>query len=245
MLRGWGCRSSFSGGLCACVVFIASIFLGNDSACLGDSPVTNLNSGQSIDLSQLLGTNASSVLIGDKLFGEFSLQSSDTNEFTGANLQLTALANQVGFGISFSGSMAAIGNVTKDVVIRFSVAVTNSSQLISDVHLDYNSVVFGAGFSSLVEDVFTGGFGSTLVKQINVFNLGGTNEQLSAAGNLPTPQPKIYIQKDILFGGGAPGSQNASFISVIDQTFSQVPESSTILLSCAGLVTFLFVKRRK
>src|ERR1017187_5323402 len=128
MLRGWGCRSSFSGGLCVCVVFIASIFLGNNSACLGSSQVTNLTSGQSIDLSQLLGTNASSVVIGDKLFGEFSLQSSDPNEFTGDDLQLTALSNQVGFGISFTGPMSALGNVTKDVVFRFSVAVTNSSQ---------------------------------------------------------------------------------------------------------------------
>jgi hypothetical protein len=231
--------------LCACVVFITSFFLGDSSACLGQVQVTNLNPGQSIDLAQLLNSNPSSVQIGDKVFGEFSVVPSDTNALAGDDLQLTALSNQIGFGISLSGPMSAIGNVTEDVVVRFSVAVTNSSQLISDVHLDYNSVVFGAGFSSVIEDVFTGGFGGTLVDQIDVLNLGGTNEQLSAAANLPTPEQKIYIQKDVIFGGGAVGNQNASFISIIDQTFSQVPEPSTMLLSFAGFATLLFVKRRK
>jgi hypothetical protein len=225
-------------------VFIISVFLGDNSACLGNS-VTNLNPGQTINLSELVNTNLSGVEIGDKLFGDFSVSFSANNGFTCADLQLTALSNQIGFGISFTGPMSALGNVTKDVVFRFSVAVTNSSQLISDVHLDYNGVVTGAGFSSVVEDVFTGGFGGTLIDQINAFNLGGTNEQLSTAADLPTPEQKIYIEKDVVFGGGADGNQNSSFISIIDQTFSQVPEPSTIFLSFAGLATLLFVKRRK
>jgi hypothetical protein len=244
MLRGRGSLTPFLGGLCVCVVFITSVFLGDSSVCLGNS-VTNLNPGQSINLSKLVSTNAESVEIGDKLFGDFSAVFSANNGFTCSDLQLTALSNQIGFGISFSGPMLALGNVTKDVVFRFSVTVTNSSQLISDVHLDYNGTVNGAGFSTVTETVFTGGFGGTLVDQINVFNLGGTNFNLGAAADLPTPEQKIYIEKDVIFGGGAPGNQNASFISIIDQTFSQVPESSTLLLSCAGLATFLFVKRRK
>jgi hypothetical protein len=100
MLRGWGCRTSFSGGLCACVVFITSFFLGDSSACLGQVQVTNLNPGQSIDLAQLLNSNPSSVQIGDKVFGEFSVVPSDTNALAGDDLQLTALSNQIGFGIS-------------------------------------------------------------------------------------------------------------------------------------------------
>lgn len=244
MLRGRGSLTPFSGGLCACVVFITSVFLGDSSACLGNS-VTNLNPGQTINLSQLVNTNLAGVEIGDKLFSDFSVSFSANNAFTCSDLQLTALSNQVGFGISFSGPMSALGNVTKDVVFRFSVAVTNSSQLISDVHLDYNGTVNGAGFSTVTETVLTGGFGGTLIDQINVFNLGGTNFQLSAAANLPTPEQKIYIEKDVIFGGGAAGNQNASFISIIDQTFSQVPEPSTMLLAVTGLVILLFGKRRK
>jgi hypothetical protein len=244
MLRGRGSLTPFSGGLCACVVFITSFFLGNSSVCLGSS-VTNLNPGQTINLSDLVDTNLSGVEIGDKLFSDFTVSFSANNAFTPGDLQLTALSNQVGFGISFSGPMSALGNVTEDVVFRFSVAVTNSSQLISDVHLDYNGTVNGAGFSTVTETVFTGGFGGTLVGQINVFNLGGTNFQLSSAADLPTPEQKIYIEKDVIFGGGASGNQNASFISIIDQTFLQVPEPSTVLLSVAGLVILLFGMRQK
>ena len=56
MLRGRGSLTPFSGGLCACVVFIISVFLGDNSACLGNS-VTNLNPGQTINLSELVNTN--------------------------------------------------------------------------------------------------------------------------------------------------------------------------------------------
>ena len=245
MLRGWGRYLSFSGGLCVCVV-AAAVFLGNNSACLGDSQVTNLNPGQSIGLSLLLSNNVSSVQIGDKVFGEFSVVSGNTNLFTGDDLELTALSNLFGFGISFTGAMTAIGNITEDAVVRFSVTVTNSSQLISDVHLDYDGLVFGAGFSSVTEDVFTGGFGGVLIKQIDVYDLlGGSNQQLTASADLPTPMQKIYIQKDIIFGGGAAGGQNMALISIIDQTFSQIPEPSTMLLSFAGFATLMFLKRRK
>lgn len=189
------------------------------------------------------------MLVGDKLFGNFSFQYSDTDTNLSNDLQptaftLSALSNNFGFGVSFSGPMTVTGNVTDDVVFRFSVTVTNSSQLISDVHLDYDGTVLGSGFSSVVETVFTGGFGGTPIDQINVFNIGGTN-QLGAAANLPTPEQTIYVEKDVVFGGGAAGSQNAALISIIDQTFSQVPEPSTILLSVAGLATLFFVKRRK
>jgi hypothetical protein len=80
-------------------VFIISVFLGDNSACLGNS-VTNLNPGQTINLSELVNTNLSGVEIGDKLFGDFSVSFSANNGFTCADLQLTALSNQIGFGIS-------------------------------------------------------------------------------------------------------------------------------------------------
>ena len=211
--------------------------------------VTNLNAGDSINFSSLVGTNGLAVQIGDKHFADFDFQYSDTdgnigNDLTPTALTLTALSNQIGFGISFTGPMAALGNVIKDIVVRFSIAVTNSSQLISDIHLDYNGTVHGSGFSTVTETIFTGGFGANQISQIDVFNLGSTN-LLATAANLPSPQPKVYVEKDIVYGGGDFGNTNSAFISIIDQTFSQVPEPSTILLSVTGLVSLLFIKRRK
>jgi hypothetical protein len=233
----------------AWVLLFTSVLLGASFASLGNSQVIALNPGQSINFSQFTSTNGSSVLVGDKLFGNFSFQYGDTdtnlsNDLLPTAFTLTALSNNVGFGISFSGPMSVTGNVTDDVVFRFSITVTNSSQLISDVHLDYNGTVLGSGFSSVTESVFTGGFGGNLIDQIDVFNVGGSN-QLSAAANLPTPEQTVYVEKDVIFGGGAAGSLNAASISIIDQTFSQIPEPTTILLSVAGLATLFFVKRRK
>jgi hypothetical protein len=247
--RGQGRRTASSRGMYAWAVLFTSVLLGSSSACLAGSQVVALDPGQSINLSQLTPVNGSSVLVGDKLFGNFSFQYSDTdtnllNDLQPSAFSLTALSNTNGFGVSFTGPMSAIGNVTEDIVFRFSVTVTNSSQLISDVHLDYDGTVLGSGFSSVVETVFTGGFGGTPIDQINVFNLGSTN-QLGAAANLPVPQQEIYIEKDVILGGGAAGSQNAALITIIDQTFSQIPEPSTLLLSVAGLATLFFVKQRK
>ena len=213
---------------------------------LGHAQVTNLTNGQSINFSQLTGANPFSVQVGDKLFGNFSVQYSDNdgntgNDLTASAFSLTALSNQIGYGISFTGPFVANGNVFKDAVFRYSIAVTNSSQLISDIHLDFNGTVVNGGFSTVTEDVFTGGFGGTLLTQIDVFSLGTTN-QLTAAANFLTPQTKVFIQKDITYGGNA--TNDMSNISVVDQVFSQIPEPSTIVLSLAGLASLFFLKRR-
>jgi hypothetical protein len=191
------------------------------------------------------------VLVGDKLFGNFSFQFTATDTprcdaLRPSSFRVTALSNDIGFGVSFSGPMAALGNATEDVVFRFSISVTNSSQLISGINLNYNGTVLGSGFSSVTESAFTGGFGGTPLGQIDVFNSGGT-DQLAAATLLPTPEQEIYVEKDIILGGGGAGNQNAAFISIVDQTFPQVavPEPSTILLVVSGLATLFFVKRRK
>jgi hypothetical protein len=257
-------QTSFSKRTCACIVLFASIILGSGYTCLGNSggsasncvsssKVIDLDPGHSVSLSRLTPTNGSSVLVGDKLFGNFSFQFTDTDTprcdaLRSSSFRVTALSNDIGFGVSFSGPMAARGNASEDVVFRFSVSVTNSSQLISGINLNYNGTVLGSGFSSVVESVFTGGFGGTPLDQIDVFNAGGTNEQLSAAATFPTPETEIYVEKDVILGGGGAGNQNAAFISIVDQTFpqvSQVPEPSTILLAVSGLGMLFFVKRRK
>jgi hypothetical protein len=258
-------KSACAGGraLCASVVLFAAIMLGSGYTCLGKSAahtndnvsssgVVDLDPGRSISLSKLTSTNGDSVLVGDKLFSDFSFSFSGTDvprcdNLRASSFKLTALSNNAGFGVSFSGPMAALGMDTEDVVVRFAVTVTNSSQLISGINLDYNGVVLGSGFSSVVESAFTGGFGGTPISQIDVFNNGVSN-QFGASATLPTPEQEIFVEKDIIFGGGGVGAQNAAFISIVDQTFpqiSEVPEPSTILLAVSGLATLLFVRRRK
>jgi hypothetical protein len=124
-------------------VVAASVLLGVGVAITAQAQVINLNPGDSVNLSQLLGPNADSVQVGDKLFANFSFQYGDTGGNLASYLQpnaisVTGLSNPTGYGISFSGPLAAIGDITKDLVLRYSVAVTDPTRLISDVHLSYN-----------------------------------------------------------------------------------------------------------
>jgi hypothetical protein len=141
--------------------------------------------------------------------------------------------------------LAAIGDITKDLVLRYSVAVTDPTRLISDVHLSYNGTVLGNGFSSVVEEIFTGGFGGQKIAQLEVLNPGNPNPVFQDLVVLLQPREKLFVQKDIMFGGGGLGSENRALLSIIDQNFSEIPEPSTLVLSGAGCVALLVLKRRK
>jgi hypothetical protein len=231
-------------------VVAASVLLGVGVAITAQAQVINLNPGDSVNLSQLLGPNADSVQVGDKLFADFSFQYGDTGGNLASYLQpnaisVTGLSNPTGYGISFSGPLAAIGDITKDLVLRYSVAVTDPTRLISDVHLSYNGTVLGNGFSSVVEEIFTGGFGGQKIAQLEVLNPGNPNPVFQDLVVLLQPREKLFVQKDIMFGGGGLGSENRALLSIIDQNFSEIPEPSTLVLSGAGCVALLVLKRRK
>jgi hypothetical protein len=196
---------------------------------------TNLNPNQFINLESLIA-NGMSVQVGDKLFSDFQFIPSFNLPVDEINV--TALSNPVGYGISFSGPFIANSNITQDVVLKYSVAVTDPHQLISDVHLGFNGVVVGAGVASVTEQIMTNGFGTDTIAQLNVYNQGSPNPVFNDLANLLQPREKLFIQKDIIFGGG--GS-----LSIIDQTFSQVPEPSTLLLVGAGCAALVVLRRRK
>lgn len=230
-------------------MLVAAWVLPVGMALTAQAQAVNLNPGDSVNLSQLLSPNAS-VQVGDKLFENFSFQYGDTGGDLANYLQpnaisVTGLSNPTGYGISFSGPLAAIGNITKDLVLRYSVTVTDPTRLISDVHLTYNGTVQGNGFSSVVEEIFTGGFDGQKIAQLEVLNPGNPNPIFQDLLILVQPREKLFIQKDIMFGGGGPGSLDRALLSIINQNFSEVPEPSTLVLAGAGCVALLVLKRRR
>jgi hypothetical protein len=54
---------------------------------------------------------------------------------------------------------------------------------------------------------------------------------------------KLWVQKDIIATGGGAANGFAS-ISIIDQTFSQVPEPSTVMLVGLGLLGLVAMRRK-
>ena len=197
---------------------------------ISTATVTNLNPGESVNLANYVGANSTnSILIADKLFGEFNfIAGGNTNVFGSMTINLTAISNSFGYGIRISAPFHAQDTQLKDFIIDYSVQVTNAPFLISDLHLDYNGSHFAGGFSSVTESVFTGGFGVNQIDQAAVFDPPPGNLMTNIF--LATPQAKIYIEKDIQLGGNNNG--DVANISAINQVFSQVqiPEPSSMTL---------------
>jgi hypothetical protein len=237
------------------VLFVALVGVLSPSV---HAQVTNLSDGGSVNFSNLVGTNGLSVMIGDKLFANFGFQYTDTSGNMGdylnaSDLVLSALSNQVGFGVSIQVPLVSVGPVIKDLTLMFSAQVTNSNNLISDLHLDFTGSASGNGIAAVDESVYTNGFGTG--------NLANLSLTLTSAGYVPLsgqtnvtfipPESKIWIDKDVFVSGnpddlpdGNPPSDFAS-ISIIDQTFSQIPEPSTMALLGVGMAGLLIVRRRK
>ncbi|MGD1017837.1 MAG: PEP-CTERM sorting domain-containing protein [Verrucomicrobiia bacterium] len=224
-------------------------------------PVTNLTNGGSINFSNLVAPSTLLVQVGDKLFGNFGFQYTDTTGNTNdylvaSDLVLSALSNTDGFGVSIQVPLVAQGAVTKDLTLEFSAQVVNpTTMMISDVQLQVVGSASGLGVANVAETISTEGFGSGAIANlaVNFGASGATPPGGTDTVTLSAPQSMIWITKDVIVSGDPDGypetnpSQDVGTISVIDQTFSQVqvPEPSTMALLGAGLAGLLIVRRRK
>ena len=204
---------------------------------------TNLTGGQTISLATVID-NGLGVQIGDKLFRDFFFSYSDSDgiasdDLTRSNVVLTALVNNIGFGVSFQQPLLAIGPVIKDIVLKYSATVTDPSNSISDIHLDITGSAGNGGLGTVGESAFVGGFGATQVGSLQA-SIPGTSSSFT---NIVPSVHELWLQKDVTVTGGNAANGFAS-ITIIDQTFSQVPEPSTVLLVGLGLLGMVAVKRK-
>jgi hypothetical protein len=241
-----GCLSKTSG----IILFVALV----GALCTSvPAQVTNLGNGGSISLAYL-NNSTTSVLIGDKLFGNFSFQylndgTNDSGGLVPADLVLSALSNQVGFGISIQlAGFAVEGMDSADVRLSFSAQVTNSFNLISGVDLSVNGGATGLGEASVSENIYTEGIGVGNIAHLSA-NISANSATPEDYVTFSTPQALIWIEKDLSVdadpGGTDCSNSNYAFISIVDQTFAQIPEPSTVALLGAGMAGLLVLRRRK
>lgn len=198
---------------------------------------------QTVGLEQLLGPEGS-IQVGDKIFTDFSFISHGA--VLAGDMLVTPILDNFGYGLRFSSeSMVAIGEQVNGFVLQFDVSVApESNQLISDVHLRYNGSNIGDGFSEVVEtaiDPVT----DNVIGQIQVHN---PPAQLSDGYDLSVALSRITIVKDVRITGDTGNrrlSDNQAAISWIDQSFSQIPEPSALLLVGAGLFGAALTMRRR
>jgi hypothetical protein len=224
--------------------------------------LTNLANGGSVSFASLVSSNGIpglSVLINDMLFSNFTFEYLGTSaavpdDLVPADLALYPFSNQVGIG--FSLQMVGFetpapgdppGFFSRDIVLGFSVQITNSSSAISGASLGINGTVFGSGLATASEEITTKthGIGACNVANPVYLSTYITANRQAAFDYVPFthPQAILSIEKDLAVSGDGPA--NYASISIVEQTFAQIPEPSTLVFSALAIPLVLFVKRRK
>lgn len=206
---------------------------------------TNLTAGEEINLATVINSGLS-VWIGDKVFEGFSWDNLNAPDVAASNVDLKAILNlnDIGFRLTLQPTLTAGDTDFKDIVFEYTVAVTNSSNLISDIHLGITGATSGDAIGSVGENAFAGGFGAGLVGHVEASLPGPPTNSVT---NLNYPVAELWIKKDIIVSGNFNFDNAGEYasISTIDQTFSQIPEPSTVLLVGLGLLGAVAVNRKR
>ena len=232
--------------MAASALVVLSLF---SAPTIATAVTTNLNVGESINLKTVLDSNLS-VWIGDKVFESFSwnpilILGSDVDAVaSNVNLKAISNLNGIGFRLEFQLPMTVGDFDIKEIGFQYKVAVTNSPNLISDLHLSVVGSSAGGAIWSVSETAHTGGFGGGLVGDVDA----SSSTYASSSNNIVPPQAALWIEKDIIAAGtfNEDGfSDDFASISSIEQTFSQIPEPSTALLVGLGLLGVVAVNRKR
>lgn len=185
--------------------------------------------------------NDGSVVVGDKLFDNFSYAwTGDMPDASGVNV-IEYTDPDGNFGIQFQGAFIDLaGGGASDALITFDVTVLDPNMLISDAHLSGNPAVVGGNggqsFGSVTETFLTGNANDLLV----IF-ADEDQAQLTDWVFFDQPVSTISVQKDIILF--ADDDAVAATMSFVNQSFSQIPEPGSLAL--LGLGGLALLRRRR
>ena len=177
--------------------------------------------------------------IGDLLFSNFSYTASGTNPISAGQITVDAVGptgsgasiNFADIGLSFHAPWSAGPNQTTDGTIDFTVSALGTGTLVSDLGLAQTSGVYGSGSASVIERgcgpapcEATGG--SYYVLTFQTGSADDAQGETSFDG-----QCSVDVEKDIAVNGG----NGFAGISVVQDTFSQVPEPMSLGFIGGGL----------
>ncbi len=175
---------------------------------------------------------------GDKLFTDFTYTAGgDMPE--ASDITVTDIIDGDGnYGIRFQGPFAdAAGGSGSDALITFTVEATGPGRLISDAHLAGNPDVIGeSGFVAVTET-----FLPDAPDTISIYDIEPNGQVNSAWVYFDEPMKVLRVQKNIL---AFAGENSAATLSFVDQTFSQVPEPTSLGLLASVVLGALAMRRR-
>ncbi len=193
-------------------------------------------------LSILAGDPLNSIVQADKVFDQFHYTvntSIGRVVFDPAQIEVKGITLGDEHGIQFAGLLAAIGQAAAPghlkVTIDYRVTVTDPNLFIDDLSLGFNGFVTGpGGYAKVDETAWIAG--PTAVGTASVATPAPLSDHILLAGAFKS----LHVTKTIeLFSAGPTG---ATTISLVNQTFSQIPEPATVALALAGLA---FWRRRR
>jgi hypothetical protein len=187
--------------------------------------------GTTATLYQLENTSGGELTIGDKVFSDFT--STEFNMVAGngdpADIQVTV--SQVGssYFLKWTGDIAEVlgGEPAGDLTLGYTVAATDGEIYAIDQSYTGTS---GANPGTILSVAETATIpGTTTVAATSDLNATIISTSYTATGAILNPaQAALDISKDInLYAGNNPN--NFLDISVVEQSFEQVPEASTVL----------------
>lgn len=181
-----------------------------------------------------------SCQVGDLLFSNFSYTASGTNPISAGQITVDTVTNN-GIGLSFHAPWTAAAGMTTDGAIDFTVTVLGGGNVLEDFGLAQTSGVSGDGSASVAENgcgpapcLATGG-------SIYVLTFQDSGERSAQGETTFNPVSSVEVEKDISVNG------NTGFatISVVQDTFSQVPEPISMGLMGGGLALLGLVRLRR
>jgi len=201
--------------------------------------------GDAVPLSELVDDPEGEILVGDKLFTDFSYDATgDMPTVLGVNV-IPILDDDGHFGIRFQGGFGDLPSSpgASDALISFTVTATLESFFIVDAHLAGNPELIGELGSISVVETFD--FDPEL--RLTIFDDEEAGQQSVDWVDFE-PIKSIEVTKDIFALAAMSTDEQtggAVTLSFIDQTFSQVPEPGTAALLVVGLTGLGWLGRRR
>ncbi len=194
-------------------------------------------------------TSGYSCQIGDKIFSNFNYTSS---AFGGALAVPSAgvTVDTVGpastgatfvgtnIGLQFNAGWNALAGQTTDSAIGFTVTVLGGAIIIEDFGLAQVSGVLPNGSASVIENGCGPAPCTPSQLAVMTFDNGGSDTK-RVSDTIFAPLGSVEVTKDISVTGGTTG---AAHLSIVQDTFSQVPEPMTVGL-LGGSLAMLGIAR--